>query len=429
MIRRARNETTCWLLALASGVGVVAAQDPPSNRQKVEAVRATDFGSGNEGFIHGTIRTREGRTYRGLMRWEDEEFFWDDLFNSSKEDDRFSRFLPSDERRHGRAIKIFGFTIGYSWDEHEVSRQFIARFGDIERIEVTGKNGGDVVMKSGERYYVEGFANDVGNEIHVYDWELGRAEIRWRDIDKIEFSVTPRNAKPPAERLFGTVVTGAGTFEGFVQWDSEECLTTDELDGESEDGDMSIPMGNIESIEKRNRKGSWVELRNGRRVLLEDTNDVDHSIRGILVEDPRYGRVKISWDAFERVDFRKVAASGRGYDAYRPARPLQGTVETRDGKTHSGRIVYDLDEAETWEFLNGDSFGVEYYVPFERILSVERRGSDACLVVLHDGTELVLEGRTDVDDDNAGILVFRSDDRDPVYVPWDRVERITFEKG
>jgi hypothetical protein len=41
----------------------------------------------------------------------------------------------------------------------------------------------------------------------------------------------------------------------------------------------------------------------------------------------------------------------------------------------------------------------------------------------------VLEGRTDVDDDNAGILVFRSDDRDPVYVPWDRVERITLEKG
>ena len=68
-------------------------------------------------------------------------------------------------------------------------------------------------------------------------------------------------------------------------------------------------------------------------------------------------------------------------------------------------------------------------MPFDRIRSITRRGSDACLVVLHDGTELVLEGRTDVDDDNAGLLIFGSGDRDPVYVPWDRVERVTFAGG
>lgn len=427
MTKRARIATLlgAGMAAFLAGIGVAAAQSAP--RAGLEASPSADRGHGNEGYIHGTVRTREGRTYRGLIRWEDEEFFWDDLFNSSKEDDRFSRYLPRDERRRGRAIKIFGFTIGYNWDDQEVSRQFVARFGDIERIEVTGRNGGDIVMKSGERYYVEGFANDVGNEVHVFDREVGKVEIRWRDIDRIEFSVTPKDARPPAERLYGRVITDAGTFEGFVQWDSEECIGTDELDGETDDGDMSIPMGKIRSIEKRNRSGSWVELESGRRFLLEDTNDVDHSIRGIFVEDPRYGRVKVDWDAFERVDFQKIAASGRGYDTYAPARPLQGTVTTLDGQSHTGRIVYDLDEAETWEFLNGDSFGVEYYVPFDRIRSVTRRGSDACLVVLHDGTELVLEGRTDVDEDNAGVLVFRSGDRDPVYISWDRVDKVELE--
>lgn len=427
-IMKYRVQTGIASCVLLFAAGAAAAQEAAPKPKRVEAPPSEAFGSGNEGFIHGTVRTRSGQSYRGLLRWGTEEFFWDDLFNSSKKDDRYGRYLPRDERRRGRAIKIFGFTIGYAWDDKEVSRQFIARFGDIDRIEVTGRSSGDVVMKSGERYSVEGFANDVGNEIWVYDREVGKLEIRWRDIDRIEFSPTPRSARPPGERLFGRVLTDGGTFEGFVQWDSEECLTVDKLDGDSEDGRVSIPMGKIRSIEKQGRKSSMVELESGRRMVLSGTNDVDHRIRGIFVEDPRFGRVKVSWNAFERVDFRRVDASGRGYASYPSARPLSGTVRTIGGESHSGRIVYDLDEAESWEFLNGDSFDVEYYVPFYRIRRIERRGPDGCLVVLRDGTQLVLEGKTDVDDGNAGILVFRGgDDRNPAYVPWDRVDTIELD--
>ena len=196
------------------------------------------------------------------------------------------------------------------------------------------------------------------------------------------FHQRPSDLEPPANRLYGKVQTRDGDFEGYVQWDLQECLSTDELDGESEDGDMSIEMGRIKAIEKRNRSGAWVELRDGRRILLEDTNDVDHSIDGIFVEDERFGRVELDWDSFERVDFMVADESGRGYDDYRPAKALRGTVTDEDGVAHRGQIVYDLDEAETWEVLHGDKDDIEYHIPFEMVASVEPVDRDASLVVL-----------------------------------------------
>ena len=213
-----------------------------------------------------------------------------------------------------------------------------------------------------------------------------------------------------------------------MQWDSEECLSTDELDGETRDGDLSIQMGRIKSIEKRNRRGAWVELEDGRRLLLEDTNDVDHSINGIFVEDQRYGRVRIGWDSFERVDFESSSNTGRAYGSYKPATPLRGTVETRDGLEATGRIVFDMDEAESWEFLNGRRYDVEYFIPFYRIRSITPLGSRGARVVLVDGTELELDDSNDVDEDNDGILVFngQGDDR-PRYFSWLEVEKVTLK--
>ena len=81
--------------------------------------------------------------------------------------------------------------------------------------------------------------------------------------------------------------------------------------------------------------------------------------RGIFVEDPKIGRVKVSWDAFERVEFRDPGPSGRGYDDYAPARRLTGTVTDYDDRTYKGELAFDLDETESFEMLNGDLDDVE----------------------------------------------------------------------
>jgi hypothetical protein len=381
--------------------------------------------AGPHGYLYGTVETESGHEYTGLLRWGTEESFWDDLFNSTKND------LPyldehRKERRKRNRIKIFGITVGYRWDDVTSSRMFIARFGDIQEIEVVRGEKIEVTMKGGEIFAMEGGSNDIGATVTVLDDSLGTVKLEWDRIERIVFKRTPSSVKPPAYRLYGTVETEEGTFEGHIQWDVQECLSTDELDGETDDGDLSIQMGRIKAIEKRNRNGSFVELKDGRKMVLEGTNDVDSSLRGIHVEDPRYGRVKISWDAFERVEFREVDHSGRGYDNYGPTRQLRGTVTDYNGSAHSGDLVFDLDEMRSWEILNGDRGGVEFYIPFEMIRSVEPQRGDESKVELKNGEVLMLRDGQDVSESNDGIVVLHENGRE-AYLPWDEVQRVVFD--
>jgi hypothetical protein len=168
-------------------------------------------------------------------------------------------------------------------------------------------------------------------------------------------------------------------------------------------------------------------MRDGRKFELHGTNDVDSSIRGIFVEDDRYGRVKISWDAFRRADLREAPETGRSYGDYAPATPLRGAVTDLDGKTWKGKMVFDLDETESWEMLNGDRRGVEYYVPFGMVRSLEPIDDDSTTVTLKNGRTLQLEDGQDVTEHNAGVLVLPEPKSSEHYVPWAKTRRLDFD--
>ena len=376
-----------------------------------------------QGYLYGSVETESGTTYTGTLRWGREESFWDDHFNAGKKEMPFREARPEGERER-RRIRIFGVTISYGndWDE---SRQFIARFGDIKSIEREGRRRVFVTMKGGDEYEIDDSSNDVGATIVVNDASLGRVKLDWDRVKKISFSEAPADLRPETHRLYGVMKTDSGEFKGFVQWDLEECLSTDELDGESRDGDLSIAMGTIAAIEKNNRNGAWVELNDGRRLLLEDTNDVDDSTSGIFVEDERFGRVKVKWDEFDRLDFEKTASSGRGYNNYPALGPLQGKVTETGGKTYSGQIVLDLDESRGWEILNGVRDEIAYNIPLASVRSLEPSSRDRTMVRLRNGQEILLGEETDVSDDNDGVVVISGDTES--YIAWRDVERIEFE--
>jgi hypothetical protein len=401
---------------------------PAAAQAQAEAAPETEAASGDgDGFLYGRVVTRSGNTYTGLLRWGTQELFWDDLFNSTKQELPYDRYAPGDRRREAPRIGLLERIVRLIFDDDfETSRQFWVRFGDIDRIHVGGRRETEVVMKGGARFQVSGGGNDVGDEIRVRDAALGEVELEWDGIETIQFLPTPAGLELPGRRLYGRVETRAGTFQGFIQWDAEECISVDKLDGESVDGDLSIEMGNLRSIARNSRHSSRVVLADGRTLDLDGTNDVDSSIRGIYVEDPRYGRVEIPWDLFERLDFQPAPGSGSAYDSFQPGEPLAGTVTARGGERHQGRIVFDLDEAHGFEILQGELDGVELYVPFRRIASISpqgRRGSD---VRLRNGEELYLEEVQDVSADNAGVLIFTREGAEPTYLAWDEVERIDF---
>ena len=313
------------------------------------AVCAGPAAADNQGFIYGRITTESGSTYEGRMRWGKEEAFWDHHFDSTKEERPYVDKAP--ERRGREPIKIFGITIGMRWDDVSDGRSLIARFGDVRKIEVLGGDEAVLHMKNGSEVEIDGGSNDLGGKIHIWDGEIGEIDVRWSKIEEIEFLPTPVDLEVAEHRLYGTVESRAGDFTGFIQWDKDECLSSDKLDGESEDGEMAIEMGKIRVIERHTRNSSRVVLRSGRELILDDTNDVDSGNRGIFVEDPRYGRVLVDWDAFERLELREPDSSGPRYADFSPPRPLSGKVTSEDGAVHTGRIVYDLDEIETWEIL------------------------------------------------------------------------------
>jgi hypothetical protein len=376
----------------------------------------------NVGFIYGHVTTRSGTEYTGFLRWGTEEHFWDDLFHSAKAD---LPYREEQQREEDRGVRIFGRDIRWGQHDHG-SRIFIARFGDIEEIVVTDDERAEVRMKSGEIYEVEGYSNDVGGKVHVRDPDLGEIDLRWDRIDRIQFMQAPADAAPGPYRLHGTVETEIGEFQGFIQWDKQECVSSDVLDGEAEDGEVDIKMGRILSIERSSRRASIVELKDGRTVELRGSNDVNHENRGIVVEDPRYGRVTIPWDAFEKVTFHDPRGSGRSYLDYSKGTVLHGSVTDTDGNTHQGRIVIDLDESEDWEILNGSYRDVEYDIPLRLVARIEPLSRSESRVVLRTGEELELEEGQDVSDRNAGVLVFTADERDPIYVDWRDVERVEF---
>jgi len=284
---------------------------PPSTEEEEEE-------EDHQGFLYGRITTDDGTTYEGRLRWGgDEEAFWGDYFNGFKDENPWVAHAPPEQLKERRPIEIFGVEIA-NWERKiDLGRPFMGRFGDIARIEARGRDF-RVTLKSGTAFDLDRFsADDLADGVRVWDGRRGVVDLNeWR-IRIIELLPTARLDAAP-DRLHGTVRTQQGHFTGFVQWNREECVGTDELDGRTADGELNLRFDTIRSIARNSRDSSQVTLLDGREIVLTGTREVGHGNRGIYVDDRRYGRVLISWDAFERVDF-SPGGSGPAYPPHRSA--------------------------------------------------------------------------------------------------------------
>ena len=382
--------------------------------------------------LYGRVRTEGGALYEGRLRFGgDEEAFWDHYFNGVKDDNRWAAYVSGERVPKMRdSIGLFGREI-VAWQRQiDLSRPFMARFGDIARIDARGRDL-RVTLKSGTVFDLDRFAaDDFADGLRVWD-RTGRVVDldEWR-IRSVEFIATARFDTTP-DRLHGTVHTRNGDFTGFIQWDRKESVGSDTLDGRSAAGRVSLRFDTIRSISRRSIESSVITLLDGREIVLSNAREVDSGNRGIYVDDCRYGRVLVASDAVERVDF-SPGSNSPVYREFLPGRPLTGTVITRSGRQLAGRLVYDLDESETIETLDAPSEGVDYIIPFRFIASIARGHEHAAphaTVVLHTGEELQLESSGDLSETNAGMLIFVEGRERPEYVPWPDVKRIDLNGG
>ena len=376
-------------------------------------------------FLYGRITDVDGATVEGRLRWgRDQEAFWGDYFNGAKADNPWAVHAPADRRS---PFEIFGIEIGERDGQIRFGRQFLARFGDIARIEAHLRDV-QVTLRSGTTFELDrSAAGDIDDGVRVWDARRGVVDVDARRIRTIELLPTAPLVAAP-DRLHGTVRTRQGDFTGFIQWNRQDCVGADELVGRTADGEVRLRYDTIRSIARNSNDSSVVTLLDGREMVLSDTREVGDGNLGTYVDDGRYGRVLISWDAFERIDF-SPGPSGPGYGDFPPGRPLAGTVTTRDGRRLTGRLVFDFDESETTETLDASLQGVDYNIPFTLIASIvphvrQGPGAGRAAVILDDGEELRLQRTGDLGERNAGLLIFVDGRERPEYVPWTDVEKI-----
>lgn len=388
----------------------------------------------DEGFIYGKVTTEDGDVYEGPLRWGKEEVYWTDMFNASKRENKnldylSNRELDRLEDRYDDNDNLISRFVNISWDDDDnrFVHEFSTEFGNLAALRIRHGNRVEVKLKNGDNIEVDGSGyNDIGAKITVLDRELGKIRLSWSNLEEIEFLPTPSRLDDKfGEPLYGTVFCDLGEFTGFVQWDHDERVGADILDGEEDGDDYEIAFNKIESIERDGYSSSLVKLKSGRTLDLRGTNDVDDDNKGIIVTVKGLGRVDIEWDDFDRVEFRDAPDSGPAYSSFSSPEKIKGTVEVDNGDRHSGEIIYDLDEEYTFELLNGENDDVKFIIPFSNIREIEPRGSDEAAVTLKSGDTIILEDGQDVSEKNLGLLIKTGSDR--MYVPWDRINKIILD--
>ena len=293
----------------------------------------------DEGFIYGKIYTDDNHTYEGAIRWGKEEVYWVDVFNASKEENPYINYLTRDEKErldekrmwsHGdfsasSALRWIG--IGSTHDhfyEKDYTHQFGCQFGEIKSIRLLSSKRVEVTLQSGMKVEVNGSGyNDIGTDIKIIDTEIGEIEIDWYRIEKIEFKNTPsRLAQKFGEPLYGSVETYQNTYTGYIQWDHDERLSTDKLDGDSEDGKVALQFDKISSIEGHMSRCKIV-LKSGRELDLRGSNDVNSGNRGIIITDDKGMIIDVPWDEFKKLTLKSAPAFPSRYENFKSQKPLK----------------------------------------------------------------------------------------------------------
>ena len=133
--------------ALEQEVNASAAAASPAGISSTASTEEVD-----QGFLYGRVTTDDGATYVGRLRFgRDEEAFWGDYFNGVKDENSWAAHAQLTQKR--RQITIFGFEIPLGDPPIDLSRPFMARFGDIARIEARGREV-RVTLKSGSQWNV-----------------------------------------------------------------------------------------------------------------------------------------------------------------------------------------------------------------------------------------------------------------------------------
>lgn len=384
------------------------------------------------GLIYGEVQLKNGQTYRGHLRWaQNDEASWEDIFNGYKYDLPIQTSIGREEaQRITNAGRSFKFDFMALWEDKnpDVNFSFKCNYGDLVRLDWSKPNLAIASLKNGDRIRLKrNRGDDVSSNVHIFEESLGTLRMRNEDLKYVRFMAAPPNSRHIGGRLmYGEVFTTSGTFEGFIGWDQEESLGRDLINGSDKGVSVELQFKSIASI-KAEKDGSLVRLISGKNMYLDNHDDVNRGNHGILIRSLPYGKVLMDWDKLISAQFKPAPHAPRGYDSFLPPNPIQGAVYTHNGARYDGKIIYDQDENLDIEFLDGTNNGFTYFIPFREIDSIVPQNFRYSLVTLKSGESLLLGNHPDVASNNNGLVVV--DDRQhSVFIPWEDVKEIDLDE-
>jgi hypothetical protein len=244
-----------------------------SNLQRVEFRANPDKGTTRDSErLYGTVETTQG-SYVGFVTWDRDECRRDDVLD--------------------------GYSDG---QDHEIP------FNKIKSI-ATRPDSAEVGLTDGTSIVLDG-TNDVNDDQRgtIVETENGAVQVPWRELVKVEFDETPPSPTYESfdggQRLRGTVRTRGGkAVSGLIAWDLDESHTFETLDGDGERLEYSIPFGRIRSVSRHGARFSEVTLKNGEKLTLSGSNDVDKDNRGLMVTAADGTETRIEWEQTISVEF------------------------------------------------------------------------------------------------------------------------------
>lgn len=390
------------------------------------------FSQEMKGFLYGTVTLKNSKSYTGQLRWDRESGTWDDMFEAYKNEPQIQEQIDIKgyEESKDATDEVFEFSFMKLWEDKEskLSFRFKCQFGHIDKIiEIKDKKSATAVLKNGEKLKLRKRGNDLGADVILYHNSLGNLEFDWENIEEIDFKHPPGKARNfLGAKVFGKVLTIDGPLEGYIVWDfDEEAFEKDIISGYDQKVEYDIEFGSIASL-RPEREGSILILKNGAELFLRNSSDVDKDNDGIFIKTENTGMINLAWSNLIRIDFAKPGFKSLEYSDYGSPKPLSGNVETHDGQSFNGRLVYDLDETWDIEILDGKSKETKYYIPFYLIKSITPQNYNYSLVVLANGSSIMLGDEGDVSHRNNGILVWLTESKTK-YIPWKQIKSVTFD--
>jgi hypothetical protein len=165
----------------ASGGVLAGAARRPLRRHDWEA---------HQSFLYGRVTTDDGATYEGRLRWGgDEEAFWGDYFNGARtRTPGPPTCRPSGCPRSAARSRSSGSRSPSGEHPIDLGRPFMARFGDIARIEARGRDV-RVTLKSGTVFDLDRFGRQ---RLRRRRAGVGRRAASWTST-----AADPHDRAPP----------------------------------------------------------------------------------------------------------------------------------------------------------------------------------------------------------------------------------------